>query len=82
MARNVVRKLTVMSEIKEVWQFPAAAVCVTRVEQLGVGIPQLIEKRVYHGVNGREALGRSVLQKPGDEVDRVGVGFSKDLPYC
>lgn len=50
-----------------------------RVGQSCVGIPELVKEGVYHGINGRQSLRRSVLQKLGDQIDRSGVSLPKDL---
>ena len=47
---------TMVAEIEEVGQLFAAIVGVTRVRELCVRIPKLVEERVNHGIDGRETL--------------------------
>jgi hypothetical protein len=66
-------------EIKQVWKLPCRPSGVTRVGQPSIRIPQLIEEGLYHCVNGRQSLCRSILEKGGNEVDGVVGGFAKHL---
>jgi hypothetical protein len=70
---------TVVSEVKEVWQVSQLASSMAGIGQLSVGIPELVEEGVHHGVNGSLTFGWCVLQQSGDEVDSISVGLSEDL---
>lgn len=53
-----------MREVKEIWQVLAAAVRVARIRQPRVGVSELIEEWVDHGVNSRQALRRRIFKQP------------------
>lgn len=69
-------------EVVEVWQVADSSVGVTRVRQTRVGIPQLVEEGVDHGVNGGQTLRWCVLQQFGDQVDSVRISFTEHLHHC
>ena len=68
-------------EVVEGWQVPYSAVGVTRVRQTCVGVSQLIEEGVNHGVNSGQSLRWCVLQQFGDQVDRIRISFTEHLRY-
>jgi hypothetical protein len=68
-----------VGKVVERGQVPHGSVGVARVGQAGVGVPQLVEEGVHHGVNGRQSLGRCVLEQLGDEVDCVVVSLAEHL---
>lgn len=74
--------LTVVVEVVESRQIPYSAVGVAGVRQTCVGIPQLVEEGVHHGVDGGQSLRRCVLQQLRDQIDSVGVGFAENLGKC
>lgn len=53
-----------MGKVEKRGQVFTASIRMTRVGKSGVGIPQLIEKGVHHGINRRQTLCRCVLQQP------------------
>lgn len=50
-----------------------------RVLEASVGIPQLVEERMGHGLDGGQALGRSVFQQGSDQIDRFVRSFAENL---
>lgn len=71
--------LTVVVEVEEGRQIPHSAVGVARIGQTRVGVPQLIEEWVHHGINGGKSLCRCVFQQLGDQIDSAGIGFAENL---
>lgn len=54
--------LTMPSEVKEGGEVLGGVVVVTRIRQPSIGIPQLIEEGVTHGLDRRQSLGGGVLE--------------------
>jgi hypothetical protein len=54
---------TVVSELEEVRHVLGCAIGVARVGQLDVGIPELIEEWVDHGLDSGQTLSRGVLEQ-------------------
>lgn len=71
-----------MRKVVQLWQITNRPVRVTRVGQAGVGISQLVEEGVDHGINRRKTLCGSVLEQLGDQVDGVGVRLPENLGIC
>lgn len=72
---------TVVSELEEVGHVLGCAIGVARVGQLDVGIPELVEEWVNHGLDSGQTLSRCVLEQFGDEVNCIGVGFAEHLNH-
>lgn len=68
-----------MSKVVQLWQITNRAVGVARVGQACVGIPELVEEGVDHGIDCRQALCGSVFEQLGDQVDGVGIGLPENL---
>lgn len=56
-------QLTVVSELEKVGHVLGCATGVSRVGELDVGIPELIEERVYHSLDSGQTLSRRVLEQ-------------------
>ena len=54
---------TVVVELEKVGHVLRCAIGVARVGQLDVGIPELIEERVHHGLDSGQTLSRRVLEQ-------------------
>jgi hypothetical protein len=54
---------TVVSELEKVGHVLGCAIGVARVGQLDVGIPELIEERVDHGLDSGQTLSGRVLEQ-------------------
>ena len=50
-----------------------------RVLEAGVGVPQFIEERMSHGLDGGQTLGRSVLQQSSNQIDRLVRSLAENL---
>lgn len=68
-----------VSEVKEIWQVSQLTSSMTRIRQLSVRIPELVEEGMYHCVDGSLTLSWCVLEQSGDEIDSIGVSLSEDL---
>ncbi len=53
-------------EVKEFWHLFRSAGSMTRIRKAAVRSPKLVKERVHHGIDGREALSRSVFKKSRD----------------
>lgn len=56
-------QLTVVVELEEVRHVFRCAIGVARVGQLDVGIPELVEEWVHHGLDSGQTLSRRVLEQ-------------------
>ena len=56
-------QLTVVSELEKVGHVLGCAARVTRVGELDVGIPELIEEWVHHSLDSGQTLSRRVLEQ-------------------
>jgi hypothetical protein len=68
-----------MREIVEFRHIPRGSIRVTRVWQTSAWVPQLIEEGMYHGIDGRQPLSRSVFKQFRDEIDRVRISLPEHL---
>jgi ribose 1,5-bisphosphokinase PhnN len=71
----------VVREFEEVRHIFGSAIGVARVGQLDVGIPELVEEWVHHGLDSGETLSRGVLKQFRNEINRVRISFAEDLDY-
>lgn len=56
-------QLTVVSELEKVGHVLGCATGVTRVGELDIGIPELIEEWVHHSLDSGQTLSRRVLEQ-------------------
>ena len=56
-------QLTVVSKLEKVGHVLGRATRVTRVGELDVGIPELVEEWVHHGLDSGQTLSRRVLEQ-------------------
>lgn len=68
-------ELTVLREIEKPWHRFGGTVGVTRIREAAARVTKLVEERMAHRINCREALGRRVLKQSRDQID----GFSGSL---
>jgi len=73
------RGLTVTGEVEQRGKIFELSGLVPRIGELGVGVSELVKERVHHGIDRPEALRGRVLEKPGDEVNRVGIRLAEHL---
>ena len=71
--------LTMASEVEQCREFLQLPSLVSRVRQLRVWVPQLVEERMDHGVDSAQPLGRSVLKELGDEIYRIRICLAENL---
>lgn len=69
------------SEVEEGRKIAGWSIGMTRVGETGVGISQLIEERMSHGLDSGKTLSRGVLQESSDQVDRLVGSFAEDLRF-
>lgn len=67
------------SEVEERRKIAGRSIRMTRVRETGVGISQLIEERMSHGLDSGKTLSRGILQERSDQVDRVVGSLAEDL---
>jgi hypothetical protein len=75
-------KLTMVGKVVQLRHVSSGSVRVTRVWQAGARIPQLIEERVNHSVDGRQTLCWRVFEQFRDQIDRIRIGLSEHLSLC
>lgn len=66
-------------EIKENGHVLGRIVVMARVREAGGRIPEFVEEGVAHGLDRRQALGGSVLQKCRNQVDSLRGSFPEYL---
>lgn len=66
-------------EVEQLWHLLSTTSCMARIGESTIRSPKLIEEGMYHGLNGRETLGRSVLEKSRDQLNRVCGRFTEHL---
>ena len=72
-------ELTMSREIKENGQVLSWIVVMARIGEAGGRIPEFVEEGVAHGLDGRQALRGSVLQKCRNQVDSLRGSFPEYL---
>lgn len=71
--------LTMASKVEEFRKITKLTRSMSGIGQLGLGITQLVEEGVDHGVDGRLSLCRGIFEQLGDEIDGVGISLAEDL---
>lgn len=50
-----------------------------RIRKTSVGVPQFIEERLAHCIDGRESLGWCILQQGRNQINGIRRGLSENL---
>lgn len=66
-------------EVEELRQILGCTSRVTRIGESSVGVSQLIEEGVDHGLDGGQTLCRCVFEELRNEIDGAGIGLAEDL---
>lgn len=60
-----------LGEIEKTRQVLGTAIRMAGVGEAAVGIAELVEERVDHGIDGRETLSRRVFEQRRDQIDSL-----------
>ncbi len=71
--------LTMTRKVKQGRKILHLASPVPRIGEPRVGVPELVEEGMHHGIHGGKTLSRRVLEQAGDQVDGIGVGLTEHL---
>lgn len=69
-------------KVEESREVPGASVRVAGVRQSRARVPQLVEERVNHRIDGGESLSRRVLKQARDQVNGIWIRLPKNLVVC
>ena len=67
------------SEVKQSWEITDLTRAMSGVGQLGIGVTELVEEWVHHGINSSLSLSGCVLKQSRDEVNGIGVSLAENF---
>lgn len=70
---------TMAGEVKESRHLLCSTGGMTRIRETTIRSAKLVEEWVHHGIDGREALSRSVFKKSRDKFNCILSGFAENL---
>ena len=66
-------------EVEQLWHLLGTTRSMARIGESTIRSSKLVEKRMNHGLDGREALSRGVLEKSGYQLYGIWGRFAEHL---